>query len=79
MMETVSKMPLRKPLAIFAALLVGGAVFLCLRRGIDIPQNMAGLLTWFGGVTLAAYYTSSTYEATATKGGERTCGNTAEK
>jgi Na+/H+ antiporter NhaC len=64
MLTQIARWPLRKPLAVFAALLVGGSVLFCLATGRDVPPNMAILLQWFGGITLAAYYTSSSYEAT---------------
>lgn len=59
----VARWPLRKPLAIFAAGLVGGSVAVALWRGEDLPQNISRLLEWFGGLTIAAYYASSTTEA----------------
>ncbi len=59
----VAQWPLRKPLAIFAAGLVGGSVAVALWRGGDLPQNISRLLEWFGGLTIAAYYASSTTEA----------------
>lgn len=59
----VARWPLRKPLAIFAAGLVGGSVVVALWRGEDLPQNISRLLEWFGGLTIAAYYASSTTEA----------------
>lgn len=64
MLNWIAERPLRKPLAVFAALLTGGAVIFCLAKGQDVPSNMGSLLQWFGGITLAAYYTSSSYEAT---------------
>lgn len=70
---SVAKWPLRKPLAIFAAGLVGGSVAVALWRGEDLPQNLSRLLEWFGGLTIAAYYASSTTEAV--KGvGTASCG-----
>ena len=70
---SVAKWPLRKPLAIFAAGLVGGSVAVALWRGEDLPQNISRLLEWFGGLTIAAYYASSTTEAV--KGvGTASCG-----
>lgn len=76
----VAQWPLRKPLAIFAAGLVGGSVAVALWRGEDLPQNISRLLEWFGGLTIAAYYASSTTEAvkgvgTAQCGGKNTDGS----
>lgn len=76
----VARWPLRKPLAIFAAGLVGGSVAVALWRGEDLPQNISRLLEWFGGLTIAAYYASSTTEAvkgvsTASCGGKNTDGS----
>ncbi len=59
----ISEWPIRKPLAIFAALLVGISVGCCLYRGSDLPDNLTTLIQWFGGLTILAYYTSSTTEA----------------
>ena len=59
----ISEWPIRKPLAIFAALLVGVSVGCCLYRGSDLPDNLTTLIQWFGGLTILAYYTSSTTEA----------------
>jgi len=56
-------MPLRKPLALYTALLVGGTVVFCLLIGEDIPPNIATVLQWFGGITLVSYYSSSSFEA----------------
>ena len=57
------RVPLRKPLAVYASLLVGGSISIALWRGIDLPPNVSSLLQWFGGLTIAAYYASSTTEA----------------
>lgn len=64
MFNWIGKNPLRKPLALYAALLVGGVIVLYAWRGLDIPGNMATLLQWFGGLVIGAYYASSSYEAT---------------
>lgn len=59
----VARWPLRKPLAIFTAGLVGVSVMWSLWRGQDLPGNLKDLLQWFGGIVLAAYYGTSTVEA----------------
>ena len=59
----ISKMPLRKPLVIYTALLVGGVVIFCLIKGEDVPINISNILQWFGGVVFTAYFTSSSFEA----------------
>nr|WP_321500174.1 hypothetical protein [uncultured Dethiosulfovibrio sp.] len=59
----VAKWPLRKPLAIFAAGLVGLSIIWSLWAGKDLPMNLKDLLQWFGGLVLAAYYGTSTVEA----------------
>lgn len=59
----IANWPIRKPLAIYAALLVGVSVGCCLVRGTDLPDNLTTLIQWFGGLTILAYYTSSTTEA----------------
>lgn len=69
---SVAKWPLRKPLAIFAAGLVGLSILWSLWTGKDLPMNLKDLLQWFGGLVLAAYYGTSTVEAV--KGvGTKTC------
>ena len=62
-MSWISRMPLRKPLAIYAAALVGIVVLWCMAKGCDMPPNIKDLLQWFGGITLAAYFATSTTEA----------------
>ncbi|WP_286677102.1 MULTISPECIES: hypothetical protein [Aminobacterium] len=64
MLNWIGSRPLRKPLAVYAAVLVGGVLIACRVQGVDVPPNTAELLKWFGGITLAAYYASSSYEAT---------------
>jgi len=61
-------LPLRKPLAAYSALLIGVSVLISLLKGVDLPTNISELLQWFGGVTVAAYFASSTTEAI--KGGK---------
>lgn len=73
MLRDIAQWPLRKPLALFAALLVGGAVVVCLYQGKDIPPEISGLLKWFGGIALTAYYGTSTVEAV--KGVGKRCPN----
>ena len=70
-MRHISTWPLRKPLAIFAALLVGGVVAWSLVCRCDIPPNVKDLTQWFAGIVLAAYYSTSTVEAV--KGVEKRC------
>jgi hypothetical protein len=70
-MRHVARWPLRKPLAIFAALLVGVVVVWSLHVGRDVPGNLKDLVQWFAGIVLAAYYSTSTMEAV--KGVEKRC------
>ena len=63
MLRGIAQWPLRKPLALFAAVLVGVTVAWSLWTGRDVPPNLGVLLQWFASVTLAAYYASSTTEA----------------
>lgn len=62
-MRHVARWPLRKPLAIFAALLVGVVVVWSLYAERDVPENLKDLVQWFSGLALAAYYSTSTVEA----------------
>lgn len=70
-MKHIAQWPLRKPLALFAAALVGGVVVWSLFCGCDIPPNVKDLTQWFAGIVLAAYYSTSTVEAV--KGAGRKC------
>ena len=62
-MMNVASWPLRKPLAIFAALIVGVAVGCSLWRGKELPDNLTALVQWFGSITIVSYFASSTTEA----------------
>lgn len=62
-MTHIAQWPLRKPLALFAALLVGAVVVWSLVCQCDIPPNVKDLTQWFAGIVLAAYYSTSTVEA----------------
>lgn len=73
MLRGIAQWPLRKPLALFAALLVGAVVVWSLVTGRDVPGNLKDLIQWFAGIVLAAYYASSTTEAV--KGAGRKCPN----
>jgi uncharacterized membrane protein AbrB (regulator of aidB expression) len=70
-MKNIAQWPLRKPLALFAAALVGGVVVWSLVCQRDIPPNVKDLTQWFAGIVLAAYFASSTTEAV--KGVEKRC------
>ena len=62
-MKHIAQWPLRKPLALFSALLVGAVVVWSLWSGRDVPGNLKDLVQWFSGLALAAYYGTSTMEA----------------
>jgi hypothetical protein len=62
-MKHIAQWPLRKPLALFSALLVGSVVAWSLGTGRDVPGNLKDLVQWFSGLALAAYYGTSTMEA----------------
>lgn len=53
----------RKPLTVYVALLIGIAAITCLFKGMDMPPNITQLLQWLGGITIGAYFISSTTEA----------------
>ena len=59
----IANWPMRKPLAIFAAAIVGIAIGSALWRGCDLPDNLTALIQWFGSITIVAYFASSTTEA----------------
>ena len=62
-MRPMALWPMRKPLAIFAVLLVTVVVLWSMWRGQDIPTNVKDLVQWFAGLVMAAYFASSTTEA----------------
>jgi hypothetical protein len=65
MLNWMSKLPLRKPLVIFATFLF---LFMFARShltGFDIPPNAAGVASTFIGVVMAGYFASSAYESPA--------------
>lgn len=62
-MWNIADWPLRKPLAIYASLLVGVGVIVPLWRGADLPTNITNLLIFFASGTVIAYFASSTTES----------------
>lgn len=57
-----SKTPLRKPLAVYAALLIGVSVLLSLILNRELQAGATELLKWLGVTCVAGYYTTSTIE-----------------
>lgn len=70
-MKSIRAWPLRKPLAIYAALLAGICVLVYLWRGNDLPPNLTSFLQWFCGLVLGYYYSSSTAETILKKEGDK--------
>lgn len=62
-----SKTPLRKPLAVYAALLIGISVLIALILNRQLQPGAVELLKWLGVTAIGGYYTTSTVEAV--KGG----------
>lgn len=59
-----SKIPLRKPLAVYSALLIGALVAVSVIFDLAISEPAADLLRWLGVTCLGGYYATSTIEAT---------------
>ena len=59
----IAEWPLRKPLALYAAIIVGLAIGCSLWREVDLPDNLTTLIQWFGSITIVSYFASSTTEA----------------
>lgn len=69
-MDKIRKAPLRKMLAIWAALLTSFVIIYCLIVGIDLPVQIKEIMTYVVSITIGAYYASSSYEAVRKKKGE---------
>jgi len=57
------KTPLRKPLAVYVALLIGICVLLSLILERQLQPGAVELLKWLGVTAIGGYYTTSTVEA----------------
>jgi len=68
--DKIRKAPLRKMLAIWAALLTSFVIIYCLIVGIDLPVQIKEIMTYVVSITIGAYYASSSYEAVRKKKGE---------
>lgn len=62
-MDKIRKAPLRKMLAIWAAMLTSFVIIYCLIVGIDLPIQIKEIMTYVVSITIGAYYASSSYEA----------------
>ena len=63
MLDRLSRLPLRKPLAVLATLMFLVMFLRAHLTGADIPPNAAGVCSTFIGVVLAGYFASSAYES----------------
>jgi len=61
------KTPLRKPLAVYVALLIGICVLLSLILNRELQPGSVELLKWIGVTCIGGYYATSTIETV--KGG----------
>jgi hypothetical protein len=61
--DKIRKAPLRKMLAIWAAMLTSFVIIYCLIVGIDLPIQIKEIMTYVVSITIGAYYASSSYEA----------------
>jgi outer membrane lipoprotein-sorting protein len=61
-MNIIRKAPLRKMLAIWAAILVSFVVVYCLVSDAELSQQIKDILTYIVSITIGAYFASSSYE-----------------
>ena len=52
----IADWPLRKPLALYAAIIVGLAIGCSLWREVDLPDNLTTLIQWFGSITIVSSF-----------------------
>lgn len=57
------KIPLRKPLALYSAVLIGAVVLISTLFQLPIDETAGELLKWLGVTCVGGYYTTSTVEA----------------
>jgi len=62
-MNTIRKMPLRKILAIWAAVLTSFVVVYCVVKDVQLSQQVKDIITYVVSITIGAYFASSSYEA----------------
>ena len=62
-MDTIRKMPLRKILAIWAAVLTSFVVVYCVVKDVQLSQQVKDIITYVVSITIGAYFASSSYEA----------------
>ena len=62
-MNTIRKMPLRKILAIWAAILTSFVVIYCVVKNAVLSQQVKDIITYIVSITIGAYFASSSYEA----------------
>ena len=56
-------MPLRKILAIWAAVLTSFVVVYCVVKDVQLSQQVKDIITYVVSITIGAYFASSSYEA----------------
>lgn len=66
-MDTIRKMPLRKILAMWAAILTSFVVIYCLIANVQLSQQIKDIITYVVSITIGAYFASSSYEAVRKK------------
>ena len=62
-MDIIRKAPLRKILAIWAAVLTSFVVIYCTIKGTQISLQIKDIITYVVSITIGAYFASSSYEA----------------
>lgn len=66
-MDIIRKAPLRKLLAIWAAVLVSFVVIYCLVSDALLPEGIKDIITYVVSITIGSYFASSSYEAVRKK------------
>jgi len=61
-MDIIRKAPLRKILAIWAAILTSFVVVYCLIVDVQLSQQIKDIITYVVSITIGAYFASSSYE-----------------
>jgi len=65
--DIIRKAPLRKILAIWAAILTSFVVIYCLVSDAQLTEDIKDIITYVVSITIGSYFASSSYEAVRKK------------
>jgi len=65
--DKIRKAPLRKILAIWAAILTSFVVIYCLVSDAQLTEDIKDIITYVVSITIGSYFASSSYEAVRKK------------